>query len=160
MKARNIDWRKVITGKDAAFYVDDENGVAQLVGSAQSITITCDHTNQQIQPLDQYEILEIPASVARSLAFSEFVVEDETLYERYVNSINAGQPLAISVEAVLKRRQEYNTNHIEEQRVRATDCIPTGSISFLNVAGAGEVVTRDWNFFINGILRLNSKFRR
>jgi len=150
------DWRKLMSGKDGKLFVDDENGVQQLMGSVKNFHIMVNHSNIQEFFIGDINAYEIPGSIAKTLNFTELVVEDVTLFNRYIDSITNNTALIINVEGVAQRRTMYRSSDFQEQRVRATECIPTGQVDILKVSGHGEVIQRDWSYFINGKIRTNA----
>lgn len=133
-----IDSRKVLTGKDGAFY----NDAGVMLATVESYQTQVNVTNAKYQPLGDAQEHESFQSYAVTLTFSQIVIEDDAFIQEFFAALAAGTMPSWNFQGVLKGRNG------SEQRMNYRSCIPTGTIDLQNVT-VGDVVKRSWSFTVN-----------
>ncbi len=130
---------RVRTGKDGAFFDD----LGNMLATVENWTSQGAFNNTQWQPVGDYRQREVNTSIGVSLNFTEAVVEDSANFNRILDYINNGVPVSLNFQGVV-----VGANGSEERYVY-NQCVPSGNIDLQKVS-AGEIIKRDFNFFVNG----------
>ncbi len=139
------DARHGVTGKDGAFYSKD--GV--LLATVEQFTSNVTFNNAKYSVLGDAQEHETANTFAVSLTMSQVVVEDDEFIIELMDALEAQAMPVWDFQGSLQGRNG------SEERVIYRDCIPSGQIDIQNVA-VGDVIKRNWNFFVNRPPRLQS----
>jgi hypothetical protein len=132
------DARKLLTGKNGAFY----NGDGVMLATVESYQAQLNVTNAKYQPLGDCQEHESFSSFAVSLTMSQVVIEDDEFIKDLFKAMKTGSMPSWNFQGVLQGRNG------SEERVIYRDCVPTGNIDIQNVA-VGDVIKRTWNLTVN-----------
>ena len=136
------DSRHGRTGKDGAFYSKD--GV--LLASVEQFTSNVSWNNAKYSVLGDAQEHETTNTFAVSLTMSQIVVEDD----EFIIELMEAQIMPVwDFQGSLLGRNG------SEERVIYRDCIPSGQVDIQNIS-VGDVIKRNWNFFVNRAPKLQS----
>ena len=139
------DSRHARTGKDGAFY--NKDGV--LLASVEQFTANSNWNNAKYSVLGDAQEHETANTFGVTLTMSQIVIEDDEFIVELMEAMeNQTMPVLDFQGSLLGRNGS-------EERVIYRDCIPSGQIDIQNVA-VGDVIKRNWNFFVNRAPRLQS----
>ena len=139
------DTRHARTGKDGAFYSQD--GV--LLASVESFTSNVSWNNAKYSVLGGAQEHETPNTFAVSLTMSQIVIEDDEFIREMMEALQTQIMPSWNFQGSL-----LGLNGSEE-RVFYRDCVPSGQVDIQNIT-VGDVIKRQWNFFVNRPPRLQS----
>ena len=139
------DARHARTGKDGAFY----NGDGVLLATVESFSSNVTFNNAKYNVLGDAQGHETADSFDVNLTMSQVVVEDDSFIEELVEALNTQVMPSWEFQGTLLGRNG------SEERVQYSECVPSGQIDLQNVS-VGDVVKRNWNFFVNRPPKLNS----
>lgn len=132
------DSRHARTGKDGVFY--DIDGV--LLATVEQFASNVNFTNAKYSVLGNAQELETANTFAVTLTMSQIVIEDDRFIKELMEALEKQVMPVWHFQGTLLGRNE------SEERVIYRECIPSGQIDIQNV-GVGEVIKRNWNFFVN-----------
>ena len=138
------DSRHARTGKDGAFYSKD--GV--LLAKVEQFTSNVNFNNAKYQVLGDGQEHETANTFSVSLTMSEVVIEDDEFI------IELMEALETQVMPVWDFQGSLLGRNGSEERIIYRDCIPSGQVDIQNISG--DVIKRNWNFFVNRPPRLQS----
>lgn len=139
------DARHARTGKDGAFYNND--GV--LLATVESFTSNVTYNNAKYSVLGDAQEHETANTFSVSLTMSQVVIEDDAfIVEVYEAMENQTMPVWNFQGSLMGRNGS-------EERVMYRECIPSGQIDLQNIT-VGDVIKRNWNFFVNRPPKLQS----
>ena len=139
------DARHARTGKDGAFYNND--GV--LLATVESFTSNVTYNNAKYSVLGDAQEHETANTFSVNLTMSQFVIEDDAfIVEVYEAMENQTMPVWNFQGSLMGRNGS-------EERVMYRECIPSGQIDLQNIT-VGDVIKRNWNFFVNRPPKLQS----
>ena len=102
------------------------------------------YNNVKYRPLgDPLRNMRHPNSYGITITVTEIVIEDIDMFKTLMESMKTGVTPQFVFQGVL-----IGLNGSEE-RVVYRECIPSGDIDLQNVAN-GDVIKRNWSFFVNG----------
>lgn len=139
------DSRHARTGKDGAFY--DKDGV--MLATVESFTSYVNWNNAKYSVLGDAQEHETANTFAVNLTMSQIVVEDDRFIEELMEALETQIMPTWDFQGTLLGRND------SEERVVYRDCIPSGQVDIQNIA-VGDVIKRNWNFFVNRPPRLQS----
>ena len=139
------DARHARTGKDGAFY--NEDGV--LLATVEQFTSNVNWNNAKYSVLADAQEHETANTFAVNLTMSQIVVEDDEFIEELMKALETQIMPAWNFQGTLLGRND------SEERVVYKECIPSGQVDIQNVA-VGDVIKRNWNFFVNRPPKLQS----
>ncbi len=139
------DTRHGRTGKDGALYTDD--GV--LIATVETFTSNVTFNNAKYSVLGDAQEHETANTFSVSLTMSQVVVEDDVFFEEIMKALEDQTMPSWNFQGSL-----LGVNGSEE-RVTYYGCVPSGQIDIQNIA-VGDVVKRNWNFFVNRPPKLTS----
>ena len=131
------DARHARTGKDAGLY----DGT--LLASMETFASKATYNNVKYRPLGDPQEHETSDSYGITITVTEIVIEDIDMFKTLMESMKTGVTPQFVFQGVL-----IGLNGSEE-RVVYRECIPSGDIDLQNVAN-GDVIKRNWSFFVNG----------
>lgn len=135
----SADARHARTGKDAGLY--DGNG--NLLASTESFVSKVAYNNAKYAPLGDPQEHETSNSYGITITVTEIVIEDAEMFKTLMESMKSGITPQFVFQGVL-----VGLNGSEE-RVVYREVIPSGDIDLQNISN-GDVIKRNWNFFVNG----------
>ena len=133
------DARHARTGKDAGLY----DGDGTLLASMETFASKATYNNVKYRPLGDPQEHETSDSYGITITVTEIVIEDIDMFKTLMESMKTGVTPQFVFQGVL-----IGLNGSEE-RVVYRECIPSGDIDLQNVAN-GDVIKRNWSFFVNG----------
>lgn len=139
------DSRHARTGKDGAFY--NKDGV--MLASVESFTSNVTWNNSKYTVLGDAQEHETSNSYSVNLTMSQIVVEDDAFIQELFEAMETGITPYWDFQGSL-----MGLNNSEE-RVVYRDCMCSGQVDLQNVA-VGDVIKRNWNFFVNRPPKLQS----
>ena len=139
------DSRHARTGKDGAFYSED--GV--LLATVDALKSNVNYNNAKYSVLGDAQEHETANTFAVSLTMSQIVVEDDQFFVEVMEALETQIPPHWNFQGSLLGRNG------SEERVVYKECIPSGQIDIQNVT-VGDVIKRNWNFFVNRPPKLQS----
>ena len=142
--ARNARW-----GKDGALY----NSKGILIATVESFSSKLNVTTSDYKPLGILNGQKVVTGTAVTLTFSQYVVEDDALFQELVKFMETGVVPDWNFTGALKG------DNNSEERVVYRNCIPDGDIDLQNIT-PGEPVKRSWNFHCNSTPNLQNKLTR
>ena len=132
------DSRHARTGKDGAFY----NSKGVLLASVESFTSSVNYSNAKYSVLGDGQEHETANTFAVSLTMSQIMVEDDEFIRE----------LFTAMEKQIMPNWDFQGSLLgrngSEERVVYRECIPSGQIDLQNIT-VGDVIKRNWNFFVN-----------
>ena len=137
------DSRHARTGKDGAFY----NADGVLLASVESFTSNVTFNNAKYSVLGDAQEHETTNTYAVSLTMTQVVVEDDQFIVELVNALKTQIMPVWNFQGSLIGRNHSDKSPSDE-RVVYNDCIPSGQVDLQNIS-VGDVVKRNWNFFVN-----------
>jgi len=132
------DSRFALTGKDGAFYSEDGAMLATVENFSANVSVT----NAKYNALGDAQEHETFASFSVSLTMSQIVIEDDAFIQEFMEGLHRGEMPRWNFQGVLNGRNG------SEQRMVYRECIPSGQVDLQNVS-SGDVIKRNWNFFVN-----------
>lgn len=142
------DAKKVLTGKDGAFF----NAKGKLLATVTEYTSKLSVSNSKYQPLGDPQEHEIFTSFGQTLGFKQVVIEDDEFIEYLLKMSKTGEMPCINFQGTLRGRNG------SEQRYVYNDCVPSGDIDLQNIT-VGDVISRQWNWFVNGDINMQGKLK-
>ena len=139
------DSRHARTGKDGAFYNKD----GKLLATVEQFTSNSSWNNAKYSVLGDAQEHETANTYAVNLTMSQVVVEDDEFIIEFMESLETQIMPVWDFQGSLLGRNG------SEERVIYRDCIPSGQVDIQNVS-VGDVIKRNWNFFVNRALKLQS----
>lgn len=139
------DTRHARTGKDGAFFTED--GV--LIASVETFTSNVTWNNAKYQVLGDAQEHETANTFAVSLTMSQVVVEDDVFIQELARAMETQIMPVWNFQGSLLGRNG------SEERMVYRECVPSGQIDLQNIT-VGDVVKRNWNFFVNSPPRLQN----
>ena len=139
------DARHGRTGKDGAFYNKDGG----MLATVESFTSNVSFNNAKYSVLGDAQEHETANTFSVNLTMSQLVVEDDAfIIELFEALENQTMPVWDFQGSLLGRNGS-------EERVVYQECIPSGQIDLQNIS-VGDVIKRNWNFFVNRPPRLQT----
>ncbi len=132
------DSRHARTGKDGAFY----NSKGVLLATVESFTSSVNYSNAKYSVLGDGQEHETANTFAVSLTMSQVVVEDDKFIRELFTAMEKQTMPNWDFQGSLLGRNG------SEERVVYRECIPSGQIDLQNIT-VGDVIKRNWNFFVN-----------
>lgn len=132
------DTRHARTGKDGAFFTED--GV--LIASVETFTSNVTWNNAKYQVLGDAQEHETANTYAVNLTMSQVVVEDDVFIQEMAEAMKTQIMPVWNFQGSLLGRNG------SEERMVYRECVPSGQIDLQNIT-VGDVVKRNWNFFVN-----------
>ena len=139
------DSRHGRTGKDGAFF--NKNGV--LLATVDTFTSNVSYNNAKYAVLGDAQEHETANTFSVSLTMSQVVVEDDEFI------IELMEAMKTQVMPVWDFQGSLLGRNGSEERVIYRDCIPSGQVDLQNIT-TGDVIKRNWNFFVNRAPKLQS----
>lgn len=139
------DSRHARTGKDGAFY--NKDGV--LLAKVEQFTSNVSFNNAKYQVLGDGQEHETANTFSVSLTMSEVVIDDDEFFIELMEALETQSMPVWDFQGSLLGRND------SEERVIYRDCIPSGQVDIQNIS-VGDVIKRNWNFFVNRPPRLQS----
>lgn len=139
------DARHARTGKDGAFY--NEDGV--LLATVETFTSNVTWNNAKYSVLGDAQEHETANTFSVSLTMSQVVVEDDTFIQELTEAMKTQIMPSWNFQGSLVGRNG------SEERMVYSECVPSGQVDLQNIA-VGDVIKRQWNFFVNRPPRLQS----
>lgn len=139
------DARHARTGKDGAFY--NEDGV--LVATVETFTSNVTWNNAKYSVLGDAQEHETANTFSVSLTMSQVVVEDDAFIQELTEAMETQIMPSWNFQGSLVGRNG------SEERMVYSECVPSGQVDLQNIA-VGDVIKRQWNFFVNRPPRLQS----
>lgn len=132
------DSRHARTGKDGAFY----NSKGVLLATVESFASSVNYSNAKYSVLGDGQEHETSNTFAVSLTMSQVVVEDDKFIRELFEAMEKQIMPNWDFQGSLLGRNG------SEERVVYRECIPSGQIDLQNIT-VGDVIKRNWNFFVN-----------
>lgn len=132
------DARQARTGKDGAFY--NKDGV--LLASVEQFSSNVNWNNAKYSVLGDAQEHETANTFSVSLTMSQIVIEDDAFI------IEMMEALKTQVMPVWDFQGSLLGRNGSEERVIYRNCIPSGQVDLQNIS-VGDVIKRNWNFFVN-----------
>ena len=142
------DSRHSRTGKDWAFYSKD----VVLLATVEQFTANSSWNNAKYSVLGDAQEHETANTFAVNLTMSQIVVEDDTFIVELMKALETQVMPVWDFQGSLLGRNG------SEERVIYRDCVPSGQVDIQNVS-VGDVIKRNWNFFVNRAPKLQSLLR-
>jgi len=139
------DARHARTGKDGAFY----NAKGVLLATVESFTSNVTFNNAKYSVLGDAQEHETANTFAVNLTMSQVVVESDAFITELVKALEDQTMPYWNFQGSLKGRNG------SEERMTYYECVPSGQIDLQNIA-VGDVIKRNWNFFVNRPPKLTS----
>lgn len=139
------DARHARTGKDGAFY--NEDGV--LLATVETFTSNVTFNNAKYSVLGDAQEHETANTFAVNLTMSQVVVEDDQFIQELAEAMENQTMPSWNFQGSLLGRNG------SEERMVYSECVPSGQIDLQNIA-VGDVIKRQWNFFVNRPPKLQS----
>lgn len=140
------DSRFARTGKDGAIY--DEDGT--LLATVDSFRANVTYNNAKYTVLGDPQEHETAATYAVNLTMSQVCVEDDKFIQGIAQSMqNDGELPYWTFQGSMQGRNG------SEERFVYNEVIPSGEVDLQNIT-TGDVVKRNWNFFVNRPPKLQS----
>ncbi|MCM1104897.1 MAG: hypothetical protein NC409_12425 [Clostridium sp.] len=139
------DSRHARTGKDGAFY--DEDGV--LMASVEQFSSNVNWNNAKYSVLGDAQEHETANTYSVSLTMSQIVIESDKFI------VDMTKALETQIMPVYNFQGSLLGRNGSEERMIYRECIPSGQVDLQNVS-VGDVVKRNWNFFVNRAPKLQS----
>ena len=140
------DARHARTGKDGAFY--NKNGV--LIASVEQFASSVNWNNAKYKVLGDAQEHETADTFAVNLTMSQSVIEDDAFI------VEMAEAMETQVMPIWDFQGSILGRNGSEERVTYRDCIPSGTVDLQNVT-VGDVIKRNWNFFVNRNPKLQSR---
>lgn len=133
-----IDPRKILTGKDGELYDDEGNFLAQVNTFQAQVGVN----NTDYQPAGSAQSVAVFTGYTVSLTFTETVVKDAAMLEKFIKAIRAGQQLQANFQGKINGHDAT----VGRQVFRA--CVPDGTIDLMNIQ-PGSILERAWSWRCN-----------
>ena len=140
------DARHARTGKDGAFY--NKNGV--LIASVEQFASSVNWNNAKYKVLGDAQEHETANTFAVNLTMSQIVIEDDAFI------VEMAEAMETQVMPIWDFQGSILGRNGSEERVTYRDCVPSGTVDLQNVT-VGDVIKRNWNFFVNRNPKLQSR---
>ena len=132
------DARQARTGKDGAFY--NKDGV--LLASVEQFSSNVNWNNAKYSVLGDAQEHETANTFSVSLTMSEIVIEDDAFI------VELTEAMKTQIMPVWDFQGSLLGRNNSEERMIYRDCVPSGQVDLQNVS-VGDVIKRNWNFFVN-----------
>ncbi len=132
------DARHARTGKDGAFY--NKDGV--MLATVESFTSNVSYNNAKYSVLGDAQEHETANTFAVNLTMSQIVVEDDIFIKELFEAMETQIMPVWDFQGSLLGRND------SEERVVYRECVPSGQVDLQNIS-VGDVIKRNWNFFVN-----------
>ncbi len=139
------DARHARTGKDGAFYNSD--GV--LLATVESFQSSVNWNNGKYSVLGDAQEHETANTFSVSLTMSQVVIEDDAFI------IEMHEAMETQLMPVWSFQGSLLGRNGSEERVIYREVVPSGQIDLQNIS-VGDVIKRNWNFFVNRPPKLTS----
>lgn len=139
------DARHARTGKDGAFF--DEDGI--MLATAETFVSSVSYNNSKYSVMGDAQEHETANTFAVTLTMSQVVVEDDKFIQDLVTAMDTQVMPSWNFQGSLLGRNG------SEERVTYYECVPSGQIDLQNI-GVGDVIKRNWSFFVNRAPKLTS----
>lgn len=139
------DSRHARTGKDGAFY--NKDGV--LMASVEKYSSNVNWNNAKYSVLGDAQEHETANTFSVSLTMSQIVIEDDQFI------VDMTKAMETQIMPVYDFQGSLLGRNGSEERIIYRDCVPSGQVDLQNVT-VGDVVKRNWNFFVNRAPKLQS----
>lgn len=139
------DSRHARTGKDGAFYT--ESGI--LLATVEQFTSNVNFNNVKYSVIGDGQEHETANTFSVNLTMTQIVIEDDEFIVELMESLETQLMPYWNFQGSLLGRNN------SEERVVYRECVPSGQIDIQNIA-VGDVIKRNWNFFVNRPPRLQS----
>jgi len=139
------DARHARTGKDGAIY----NADGILIATVESFTSNVSWNNAKYSVLGDAQEHETANTFAVNLTMSQVVVEDDAFIVEMMEALETQIMPSWNFQGSLLGRNG------SEERVSYYECVPSGQVDLQNIA-VGDVIKRNWNFFVNRPPKLSS----
>lgn len=140
------DARHARTGKDGAIF--DEDGV--LLATVESFQAKTSFNNAKYSVLGNAQELETANTFGVSLSMSQIVVEDDRFITELFEAMENQTMPVWNFQGTLMGRNG------SEERVVYREVVPSGDIDLQNIT-TGDVIKRNWNFFVNRPPKMQSQ---
>lgn len=132
------DARQARTGKDGAFY--NKDGV--LLASVEQFSSNVNWNNAKYSVLGDVQEHETANTFSVSLTMSQIVIEDDAFI------VELTEAMKTQIMPVWDFQGSLLGRNNSEERMIYRDCVPSGQVDLQNVS-VGDVIKRNWNFFVN-----------
>lgn len=132
------DARQARTGKDGAFY--NKDGV--LLASVEQFSSNVNWNNAKYSVLGDAQEHETANTFSVSLTMSQIVIEDDAFI------VELTEAMKTQIMPVWDFQGSLLGRNGSEERMIYRDCVPSGQVDLQNVS-VGDVIKRNWNFFVN-----------
>lgn len=132
------DARQARTGKDGAFY--NKDGV--LLASVEQFSSNVNWNNAKYSVLGDAQEHETANTFSVSLTMSQIVIEDDAFI------VELTEAMKTQIMPVWDFQGSLLGRNNSEERMIYRDCVPSGQVDLQNVS-VGDVIKRNWNFFVN-----------
>ena len=141
------DARHARTGKDGAFFDND----GKLLATVEQFTSNVTWNNSKYSVLGDAQEHETANTFAVSLTMSQVVVESDQFFQDLMDAMKKQTMPSWTFQGSLlgiggQESEGGDSGH--EERVIYRGCVPSGQVDIQNVA-VGDVIKRNWNFFVN-----------
>lgn len=143
------DARYARTGRDGALY--NKKGV--MLATVDTFSSKANVSTQQYRPVGTLQDQNIPVTVGCTLTFSQYVVEDDTMIQEFLDFLRTGVLPEWNFAGAVKG------DNGSEERIVYRNCVPNGDIDLQNVT-PGELIKRSWTFQCNAMPELEKKLTR
>ena len=132
------DARQARTGKDGAFY--NKDGV--LLASVEQFSSNVNWNNAKYSVLGDAQEHETANTFSVSLTMSQIVIEDDAFI------VELTEAMKTQIMPVWDFQGSLLGRNNSEERMIYRDCGPSGQVDLQHVS-VGDVIKRNWNFFVN-----------
>lgn len=132
------DARHARTGKDGAFF--NKDGI--LLATVEQFTSNANWNNAKYSVLGDAQEHETANTFSVNLTMSQVVVEDDEFIIELMEAMETQIMPSWDFQGTLLGRNG------SEERIIYRECVPSGQVDLQNVA-VGDVIKRNWNFFVN-----------
>ncbi len=139
------DARQGRTGKDGAFY--NKDGV--LLASVEQFASNVTWNNAKYSVLGDAQEHETANTFSVNLTMSQIVIEDDAFI------VELAEAMRTQIMPVWDFQGSLLGRNGSEERMIYRDCIPSGQVDLQNIS-VGDVIKRNWNFFVNRAPSLQS----
>lgn len=139
------DTRHARTGKDGLFYDKDGN----ILASVESFTSSVTYNNAKYTVIGDGQEHETANTFSVSLTMTQIVIESDKFITELIKAMREQEMPVWGFKGTLRGRNG------SEEIVTYDECIPSGQIDLQNVS-VGDVIKRNWNFFVNQAPSLQS----
>jgi hypothetical protein len=140
-----LDTRKVLPGKQGKLFT----GTGKFLAQVNTFQVQINVTNTDYQPAGQALVQAVMISYTVTLTFTETVIKDADLFQKFMTDIRAGKQPDFDFQGVI-------TGHNgSENREVFRRCVPDGAIDLQNVS-IGDIINRAWSFRVNEVPDMQS----